>query len=218
MFKLTKDTDPKTIMLEGRPEIEIVALSDKDHNSNDRVAVYIEHADGLDKEWQAGLSHTSFKAMRQATHTNIYYDTDGTVSRRNFRGEELEPANWPRIVERFVIDTTKPIGVQLIRQDGRTNQSELDARGYFIRARVVPVIGNDPEMLMLGRLDSSYDLMIDPRTGRVPERTQAGANLQFFNRPDIVTDSNLVALKDGTLVRLEVTRTDGVISNIEWKQ
>lgn len=215
---LTMHTDPKSIMLEGRPEIEIVAISDRNyHDPQGRVAVYIEHAPGLDKEWQAGTSQTSFRGhMGQSTHTNVFYKPDGTLSPSRFDSADHPLANWPRIVPRRVLDATKPIGVRRINPSF-TSQAELDAREYKITGRILPAVGDEPEVFLIEGNGGS-ELKVDPRTGRTVNRGGVGSNLEFFNMPDVVTEMLSVwSPQLRKTIFLTVTITDGVLTNLEQK-
>lgn len=198
MFKLTANTDPKTIMFEGFPQVPIEKITPVPGDCG-RFYVYIG------KVPEEKIIFGGYPIRETNNHS---YDGNGRPR-----------ATWPAVVPRFVIDHTKPIGVRLIRADRfGSNQDELDSRGYHITARIVPLGTDEPELLRISRTPEKhgYDIDIDPTTGRVPEGTQAGSNLQFFNRPDVKILKRSLEVY-GYQYPLEVTITDDVVTNIEWK-
>jgi len=206
-FLLTKTTDPKTIMFEGRPDIDILAISDKCAPMGGGVAVYIAKTEGFDHDWTAGMMHTNGPRMHQQTHSNYTYNPNGTVRSKN--------CNWPRIVQRRVLDASKPLSVRLIKP-GVTSQAELDARGYEITGRLLPAVGDEPELFLIKGQPGS-ELKIDPRTGRTVHRSGVGSNLEFFNAPTVRTITRNLEVY-GYMYPLTITLTDENVTSIEWNK
>jgi hypothetical protein len=184
--KITKDTDPKTLMFEGYPEIEIVALSDKYPRSDNDIYVFVKR-EGLKFHpmWDGGSALTAV-TVSSRTHSSYRYNADGT---------KFHPyVGLPDLVRRSVeiIDPNKPI-----LASGTTPYEFL---GWFM-----PHDGGQRMLVLLRQApgERNEPLMVDPTTGCVATNMRRGVSLTFRNAPVIEGYNAFVTEVDGVVTKIE---------------
>jgi hypothetical protein len=185
---ITLTTDPKTLMFEGLPHVEIVAIG----GTPGRLAIYAKKHPDLPNDWAAGtIELPGSRSLSMHDHSSGFYHPDGTQ-----RGyvHETPRTKWPRIVERpAMLDPRRPIDVRLI-EPRSVSEAHIKARGY----KVIGLSLDTPPLILIKGEQSAVILEVDPTTGRVQHEGGFGSNLQFFNPPQV--SQKIHRLDDGTLV------------------
>jgi len=127
-FKLDRTTDPKSITLEGRPDVEIVAIGEgedytKDYPRPKGLYVYAKHFDGDGDEWDGGTYAAQNNGYDVEPGMLVYASVFCT-----FDGQ----SKWGRIVPRFVLTKdTDPAKVMF------ENRPDIVIAGFRERPEVV---------------------------------------------------------------------------------
>lgn len=142
---------------------------------------------------------------------DVYVDTDAVCLAVSAHGKIHYPnprrPKGPIVTRPAALDVTKPIIAT--GPDGKTHRYEL--MGTF-----TPTDGKEPihHVTREGKgLD--YCIQIYASTGKVISGT-LGSALKFSNGP-LVTTEQLPVYIGGEYYTLDVTKTDGVVTNINWK-
>lgn len=195
---LTAGTDPATVMFEGHPEVTIAS---------------IEPNHGIVGEGEFFIRIGTFPPGTKFGETEL---RGGYNHLHNAEGKDVSGRFgnvWPTIVKRIAVDPAKPLAVRYIDPAcGFEDQAGLDARGYRVVGRVVPIDSDEPTRLLIKRgRDNSSTLVVDPITGRVVEGNW-GRNLQFYNPPEPTALELQTALVSDALILLE-TVVDTIIND-----
>lgn len=187
-MKITASTDPKTIMFEGHPDIEISRIATAPPEvfpGITRFYVYIGNS---------GLLNGS--GVRPGN--NHAYTEDGLD-----HGKDKYSA-WPKLVLRQQFTADQPIVA--------TSNSSSETFTYEHVGTYTPADGSEPRIrLRRTTRDGGFGNEIDvyASTGRVVSGA-AGSSLLFTNAPAVTSNDHMV---DGVMIRL--TKTNGIATAVE---
>jgi hypothetical protein len=198
MIKITPDTKPADVMIEGRPEVEIVGFGPRPiafHcDGMGEFYVFAKRARGI-TGWNGGFENAERFGydLRKAYLNN-------EIASTTLREDGL--SQWGQLVPRIVLDVTKPI----------TTKGGDDS--YTHVGTFTPTDGSEPVLhLRNDRTLIVFEVLAS--TGRIRPGFGRGTLGEWVNAPEI-SKAGAVAKWGDNIINLDLTLTDGVLTGVEW--